>query len=65
MLIVVHILSYTPTNLINPEDHIIITPEEIPLRQYGSKLVIVTEQTQMMTVWATKGCLLIMYSRLT
>ncbi|KAH8652958.1 hypothetical protein BGZ61DRAFT_374480 [Ilyonectria robusta] len=65
LLVVVHILTYTPTNLINPADKIVLTDDEIKKRQYGSKLVIVTEQTQMMTIWAIKGCLLVMYSRLT
>lgn len=65
MLVVIHILTYTPTNLINPADHIVLTPADIELRQYGSKLVLVVEETQMFTVWAIKGCFLLMYSRLT
>ncbi|KAH7120295.1 hypothetical protein B0J13DRAFT_680598 [Dactylonectria estremocensis] len=65
LLVVVHVLTYTPTNLINPADKIVLTDDEIKKRQYGSKLVLVTEETQMMTIWAIKGCLLIMYSRLT
>jgi len=65
MLVVIHILSYTPTNLINPADNIVLTPADIELRQYGSKLVLVVEETQMFTVWAIKGCFLLMYSRLT
>ncbi|KAH7024422.1 uncharacterized protein B0I36DRAFT_331372 [Microdochium trichocladiopsis] len=65
MLIVVHILTYTPTNLINPADGIVLTPEDIDLRVYGSKLVLVVEETQMFTIWSIKGCFLLMYSRLT
>ncbi|KAH6888166.1 hypothetical protein B0T10DRAFT_489692 [Thelonectria olida] len=65
LLIVVKILTYTPTNLINPADHIVLTDESIRKRQYGSKLVIITEQAQMLTLWAIKACLLVMYSRLT
>ncbi|KXJ89029.1 hypothetical protein Micbo1qcDRAFT_165800 [Microdochium bolleyi] len=65
MLIVIHILSYTPTNLINPADGIVLTPESIKIREYGSKLVLVVEETQMFTVWAIKGCFLLMYTRLT
>lgn len=34
-------------------------------RRYGSKLVVVVEQTQIATIWACKTCLLIMYHRLT
>lgn len=65
MLIVVHILSYTPTNLINPADGIVLTPADIELRAYGSKLVLVVEETQMFTIWAIKGCFVLMYTRLT
>lgn len=65
LLAVVHVLSYTPTNLINPEDNIVITPEEIPLREHGAKLVLVTEHAQMVTIWAVKGCLLAICGRLT
>ncbi|KAF7543324.1 hypothetical protein G7Z17_g10828 [Cylindrodendrum hubeiense] len=65
LLVVVKVLTYTPTNLINPDDKIVLTPETIKDRQYGSKLVIVTEQMQMITIWGVKACLLVMYSRLT
>jgi hypothetical protein len=65
MLVVIHIQTYTPTNLIDPDDHHTLTPEEIKLREYGSKLVLVTEHLQMIVIWAVKGCLLILYSRLT
>ncbi|KAK7419755.1 hypothetical protein QQX98_003127 [Neonectria punicea] len=66
LLVVVKVLTYTPTNLINPDgDHVTLDAESIKDRQYGSKLVIVTEQMQMITLWSVKACLLIMYSRLT
>lgn len=65
MVITVHILTYTPTNLINPDDNITLTPEDIKLREYGSKLVLIVEETQMFTIWSIKGCFLLMYSRLT
>ncbi|KAF4455191.1 hypothetical protein F53441_2429 [Fusarium austroafricanum] len=65
LLAIVSVLSRTPTNLINPDDHIKLTPEDIKLREYGSKLVLVTEHMQMITIWGVKGCLLFMYSRLT
>jgi hypothetical protein len=38
---------------------------ELSQRVYGSKMMIVTEQTQISVVWACKACLLIMYYRLT
>jgi len=65
MLIVINIENYTPTNLINPADNITLTPEDIAKREYGSKLVLVTEHLQMVVIWSVKGCLLILYSRLT
>ncbi|KAJ4296797.1 hypothetical protein N0V90_006845 [Kalmusia sp. IMI 367209] len=65
LLIVINIQTYTPTNLINPADNIVLTPEDIKKREYGSKLVLVTEHLQMIVIWSVKGCLLILYSRLT
>ena len=65
LLIVINIQTYTPTNLINPADDIVLTPEDIQEREYGSKLVLVTEHLQMVVIWSVKGCLLILYSRLT
>jgi hypothetical protein len=38
---------------------------ELERRRYGSKLVVVVEQTQIAVIWACKACLLIMYHRLT
>ncbi|PNP84321.1 hypothetical protein FNYG_02346 [Fusarium nygamai] len=65
LLAIVSVLTRTPTNLINPDDHIVLTPEDIKRREYGSKLVLVTEHMQMITLWGVKGCLLFMYGRLT
>ncbi|KAI9163919.1 hypothetical protein HJFPF1_05551 [Paramyrothecium foliicola] len=65
LLVIVWIQTYTPTNLVNPADNLVLTPEDIKLREYGSKLVLVTEHLQMVVIWCVKGCLLIMYSRLT
>lgn len=65
LLVVVHILTDIPTNLVKPEDAWKLTPAEITIRIHGSKLVLVTEHAQMCTIWGVKGCLLFMYSRLT
>ncbi|KAH7127850.1 hypothetical protein B0J13DRAFT_588575 [Dactylonectria estremocensis] len=62
LLVIVKVLTYTPTNLINPADNIVLTDETIKERVYGSKLVIVTEQMQMITIWGVKACLLIIMS---
>ncbi|KAF1939487.1 hypothetical protein EJ02DRAFT_352234 [Clathrospora elynae] len=39
--------------------------EEHARRRYGSKLVVVVEQTQIAVMWSCKACLLIMYHRIT
>ncbi|KAF2635341.1 hypothetical protein P280DRAFT_461941 [Massarina eburnea CBS 473.64] len=65
LLVIIHIQTYTPTNLINPADNITLTPEDIKIREFGSKLVLVTEHLQMVVIWCCKGCLLLLYSRLT
>jgi hypothetical protein len=65
LLAVVSVLGHTPTNLIDPSLNLKLTPEDIKMREYGSKLVLVTEHMQMITLWGVKGCLLFMYSRLT
>lgn len=62
----VRILTYTPTNLIKDVSQVDLTNEEdVALRVYGSKIVIVVEQMQIFLIWSVKVCLLIMYSRLT
>jgi hypothetical protein len=54
------------SNLIAPGlDVNTFSPEERALRIYGSKLVVVVEQLQCITVWLIKGCLLILYYRVT
>lgn len=56
----------TSSNLIPPEDDVSrYSPEEIRSRIYGSKLVLVVEQMQLLTIWLIKTCLLIMYNRMT
>ncbi|KAI1342733.1 hypothetical protein F5Y15DRAFT_370627 [Xylariaceae sp. FL0016] len=65
LLVGVKILTEVPTNLINPENPVELTPESIKQRIYGSKIVIVVEQMQMLCIWSLKACLLILYSRLT
>ena len=56
----------TSSNLIPPEDDVSqYSQEEIRSRIYGSKLVLVVEQMQLLTIWLIKACLLIMYNRMT
>jgi hypothetical protein len=54
------------SNLIDPtQDVDTLSPADIKSRAYGSKLTLVVEQMQCLTVWLLKGCLLILYLRLT
>jgi hypothetical protein len=53
------------TNLINPAFPIDLTPQEIRTRTWGSKTVLLVEQCMCAVQWGGKGCLLILYWRLT
>lgn len=53
------------TNLIDPATPIELTPQEIRTRTWGSKTVLLVEQSMCAVQWGTKGCLLILYWRLT
>jgi hypothetical protein len=56
----------TSSNLIEPgQDVSKYTTAEIDSRIFGSKLVLVVEQMQILTIWLVKACLLIMYNRMT
>ncbi|KAJ2984777.1 hypothetical protein NUW58_g5883 [Xylaria curta] len=63
LLITLNILRNTNSNLIDPENPPILTPEEIADRTYGSKLVLVVEQSQCITIWLVKACLLFIFSK--
>lgn len=59
-------LVETSSNLIPPgEDVSQYSQREIDDRIFGSKLVLVVEQMQILTIWLIKTCLLIMYNRMT
>ncbi|KAH8723395.1 hypothetical protein GQ44DRAFT_620466 [Phaeosphaeriaceae sp. PMI808] len=42
-----------------------LSPYGLHRRRYGSKMVVIVEQTQISVIWACKVCLLIMYHRIT
>ena len=66
LMSLLHIIVYTRSNLIAPgEDVSTFSSEEIRERIYGSKLTIVSEQMQILTIWLLKACMLIMYGRMT
>ncbi|KAI1756185.1 hypothetical protein F4782DRAFT_526740 [Xylaria castorea] len=65
LMVTINILRDKDSNLIDPAHPPTLTPEGIAQRMFGSKLVLVVEQTQILTIWLVKACLLLMYSRLT
>lgn len=66
LLVTINIVSHTSSNLIVPgEDVSTFSPKEIADRVYGSKLVVVVEQMQCITVWLLKACFVFLYYRLT
>ncbi|KAK0111794.1 hypothetical protein ONS96_001062 [Cadophora gregata f. sp. sojae] len=60
-----NIVAHLDTNLMLPEDVITLTPESIQSRIRGSKLVLVVEQSMIMTQWGCKICLILLYNKLT
>lgn len=61
-----HSVVMTSSNLIPPgEDVSTFSQAEIDTRIFGSKLVLVVEQMQILTIWLIKVCLLTMYLRMT
>jgi hypothetical protein len=66
LTVIMHKIVVTNSNLIPPGDDVAsYTEEEIQSRVLGSKLVLVSEQMQLVTIWLVKACLLIMYNRMT
>lgn len=62
----INIVRHTSSNLLPPGfDVDKLGKQDIHERQYGSKLILVVEQCQCVTIWGVKGCLVILYSRLT
>ncbi|OAA40690.1 UbiD family decarboxylase [Metarhizium rileyi] len=60
-----NIISNTNSNLIDPNHPAILSPPDIRQREFGSKMVLLAEQMQCVSVWLVKACLLLMYHRLT
>ncbi|OJD31784.1 family decarboxylase [Diplodia corticola] len=66
LIVTINIVAFTESNLLPPGfDMDSLTPPNVAERRFGSKLVLVVEQCQCVTIWAVKACLLIMYYRLT
>ena len=65
LIVGMQVIANTSSNLIPPDHDDEFSPEEIKVREHGSKMVLVVEQCMCVTIWTIKACLLIMYSRLT
>ncbi|KAF7596830.1 hypothetical protein BBP40_012430 [Aspergillus hancockii] len=65
LVVTLNRIEHAQTNLMKPGETEDLTPENIKDRVYGSKLVLVTEQCMLATIWGCKGCLLLLYARLT
>nr|POE54169.1 hypothetical protein CFP56_63472 [Quercus suber] len=62
----INIVAHSSSNLIPPGTNVsAFTKQDIADRAYGSKLVLVVEQTQICSIWGAKACLLVLYLRLT
>ncbi|KAF7959061.1 hypothetical protein EAE96_002578 [Botrytis aclada] len=64
LMVSINIVFNLDTNLISPADIPHLTPASIASRVKGSKLVLVVEQSMIMTIWGGKTCLLLMYMQM-
>jgi hypothetical protein len=66
LIATINIVGNTSSNLIPPGYDIEnMTQADIDERTLGSKLILVVENCQILVIWGTKACLLIMYLRFT
>ncbi|KAF2154674.1 hypothetical protein K461DRAFT_311096 [Myriangium duriaei CBS 260.36] len=65
-IVFLNIVAKTPTNLFPPGTVVAnFTKQDYAERIYGSKITVLVEQSQILTIWIVKACLLIMYLRIT
>ena len=66
VMAVMHEIGQTSSNLIAPDEDVSkFSAQEFANRVKGSKMVLVVEQMQILTIWIVKVCLLLMYRRMT
>ncbi len=53
------------SNFMSPEEAAALTPDKVQMAIYGSKMCLVLEMFALATIWMVKGCLLMLYYRLT
>lgn len=52
------------SNYMSPEEAASLTPKEVDMAIYGSKMTLVLELCQLTCLWSAKACLVILYYRL-
>ncbi|RPB05133.1 hypothetical protein L873DRAFT_1757933 [Choiromyces venosus 120613-1] len=65
LMAAINVSGRTATNLLEPGVLETLTPSDIEARIYGSKIVILLEQSMLILIWGIKGCMILMYNRLT
>ena len=66
LLVTINIVRNTSSNLLPPgTDADNFSTSERKERIYGSKLILVVEQCQCVTIWCAKICLILLYLRIT
>ncbi|KAG0126459.1 hypothetical protein HOY82DRAFT_628048 [Tuber indicum] len=65
LMAAINVSGRTATNLLEPGTLETLTPDDIQVRIYGSKIVILLEQAMLILIWGIKGCMILMYNRLT
>lgn len=66
LIVTINIVRHTSSNLLPPGYPVHdLTPQDVKERAYGSKLILVVEQSQCVTIWGTKICLILLYLRIT
>lgn len=64
MIISVNETAKNGSNYMAPELAAKLTPKETMMAIYGSKMTLVLELFQLTCLWSTKGCLVVLYYRL-
>ncbi|KAK5136907.1 hypothetical protein LTR08_001829 [Meristemomyces frigidus] len=62
----INIVRFSSSNLLPPGFDVAgLSQQDVHKREYGSKLILVVEQCQIVSIWGAKACLILMYMRLT
>ena len=64
LMAAINVSAQHATNLLLPGELETLTPDDIIDRVYGSKVVILLEQSMLICTWLTKACMLMLYHRL-